>query len=422
MKRDLLLMIGVLPLIGVLLSGCGGGGGGTLSAAPLSLEPAISTREEAMQPGTWTVLVYLDADNDLETAGIHNFNQMETIGSTRDVRVVVQMDRKDGDGAYNDSWTDTRRYLIVRDADTRTMHSLRLDEDQPLGELNMADPQTLRDFVTWGMREFPADHYCLIIWDHGTGWEIRSLSVAPQYKYVVVDSTGGSHQMNINEIASALNGIRLDVLAFDACYMQQLEVAYELKDCADFLVGSTAAEPSPGYNYSRVLTEVSASTSPTQLCQVLVSAFAAEYPTGYEGITLSALNMERIPALADAASSFAQLLTANAQHYRVPLSGARSAALNYSTLTGGSERYSLDLLDYANRCTGVLGAQAVSSYASLVAAVDDAVIAETHNPDTPNAHGVAIYVPSPSHYDYQYGLLRFAQGTYWDDWLQAQRQ
>ncbi len=55
----------------LMLTGCGGGGTTT------SLDPPIYTRAEAQQHGAWTVLVYLDADNDLEAAGITNFNQME---------------------------------------------------------------------------------------------------------------------------------------------------------------------------------------------------------------------------------------------------------------------------------------------------------------------------------------------------------
>ena len=41
----------------------------------------------------WTVMVYLDADNNLESAGIDDINEMEIVGSTTEVNVVVQVDR-----------------------------------------------------------------------------------------------------------------------------------------------------------------------------------------------------------------------------------------------------------------------------------------------------------------------------------------
>lgn len=417
MNRSLFLLILLAPFTAFLVAGCGGGGGG---AAGASLEPAISTREEAAQPGTWTILVYLDADNDLESAGIHNFNQMEMIGSTKDVRIIVQMDRFDGEDRYNESWTDTRRYLILRDLDIRRMNSLRLDV-APLGEKNMADWRTLQDFVEWGVREFPADHYCLIIWDHGTGWEIRTLATAPEYKYVIVDDTGGFHQMNVTDIPLALQNVQLDVIAFDACYMQQLEVAYQLRNCARYLVGSAAAEPSPGYDYVRMLGRMGASTTPEQLCSIIVDSFAAEYPPPRKGITQSAVDLNRISDVADAASSLAQVLSAEAGRYSTALRDARLSALNYSTCTGGDERYSLDLIDYADRCAAAVnGTAAINAAAQLRSALEDAIIAEIHNPDTPTAHGLGVYVPPPTRFDTNYRLLQFASDTLWDEWIQVQ--
>ena len=67
-----------------------------------------------------------------------------------------------GDG----NWTDTRRFLLQRDDDLNTIAS----PYQSIGEADMSDPQTLVDFVTWGIQEFPADKYVLIMSDHGMGW------------------------------------------------------------------------------------------------------------------------------------------------------------------------------------------------------------------------------------------------------------
>ena len=112
---------------------------------------------------------------------------------------------------------------MTRDPDSDVMNSVRLDDD-PLGELDMGDWQTLRDFVEWGTGEFPADYYCLIIWDHGTGWQIRAAAATPEYKYVVVDDTSSS-EMNVTEIPQALANVNIDIIAFDACLMQQIETA-----------------------------------------------------------------------------------------------------------------------------------------------------------------------------------------------------
>ncbi len=286
--------------------------------------------------GNWTVLVYLDADNDLENAAINNFNQMESFGSTKNVKVIVQIDRAAGYDTSNDDWTDTRRYLITRNSNASTITSVRLD-DTPLGELDMADPDNLKDFVDWGVSNFPAEHYCLIIWDHGNGWSVRS--TASKYKAVVSDDTSGTI-MNVTDLPAALADVHIDVLAFDACLMQQLEVAYELKDSVDYMVGSSAPEPSPGYNYATLLSDMNACTTSAALCKVIVSDYVKTYPD-YTGITQSAVDLGKISAVADAVDNFADVLTASSSSTTT----ARNDTLDYSTIDGGSEYYSLDLMD-----------------------------------------------------------------------------
>jgi len=407
-------------VLAALIAGCGGGGGtGTRSGDDvwLNTSPAIYTKQEAQQRAKWTVMVYLDADNDLESAGIHNFNQMEAVGSTQDVHVIVQMDRRTGSDPDNESWTDTRRYLITRDANSKVMHSLRLD-DPPLGECDMGSAETLRLFVSWAMSNFPADHYLLIIWDHGTGWQTRALDLTPKYKYIAADDTS-SNQMNITDIPTALAGFNVDVLAFDACYMQQLEVAYELRNSADYMVASTSAEPTPGYNYSRLLSQISRDTSPKDLSRIIVQQYAAEY-AGDGGITLSAVDMSKVSNVAGAASAFAGILSANADALPASLADARTHSLDYTA--GGTRRYSLDLLDYTSRCADVIGNDASGAYADLEAACGAAVIASIHSPDLAKAHGLAIYVPSPSRFDGDYETLALAHDTLWDEWLRNQRQ
>lgn len=405
------LVLGLTLLL--LLVGCGGGSGGGsgIGSAP------IHSLQEAQQPAKWTVLVYLDADNDLEDAGIHNFNQMESVGSTQDVHVIVQMDRMTGDNPNTASWVDTRRYLIVQDSDARAMHSVRLDTPQ-LGELDMASPNTLRDFVQWGKSQFPAEHYLLVLWDHGSGWRLRTFNAQPRYKTINADDTSGT-EMNVTDLPGALAGLKVDVLAFDACYMQQLEVAYEIRSCADYMVGSAATEPSPGYNYSRLLSNISGATTPVRMCQTIVQQYAAEYPNPVNEITQSAVDLARIGGVATAADDLAGLLIANGSTHASALAVARDQSLHYSP---DDDYYSRDLVDYADRCSSAIGPSANAARLALDSAVTAAVISSMHNNDMPGAHGLAIYAPPSRFYDPRYQELSLSRDTRWDEWLQAQQE
>jgi len=74
-------------------------------------------------------------------------------------------------------------------------------------------------------------------------------------------------------------------------------------------------------------------------------------------------------------------------------------------------------VDYASLCASTIGSSAQPAYARLSSAVSAAIVAEAHNPDTPNARGLGIYIPSPGSYNSTYASLQFAADTAWDDWL-----
>ena len=130
-------------------------------------------------PATWTFLVYMDGDNNLESAGVVDFLEMATVGSNSSLKIAVQFDRISGYETTNGDWTDTRRGLVIAggvpDASWGTS----------IGEANMGNPSTLVDFVNWGMANNPAQKYALVLWDHGGGLD-----------GVCWDDTGNDHLTN----------------------------------------------------------------------------------------------------------------------------------------------------------------------------------------------------------------------------------
>jgi len=110
----------------------------------------------------WTVMVYLAGDNNLDRAGVADLAEMKRVGSTHDVSVVAQFDRAGRKGLTN-------RYFL------RKGTPLAEDVVTALGETNTGDPAVLRDFVAWAARDHPAEHYMLVIWNHGAGWDDANL-------------------------------------------------------------------------------------------------------------------------------------------------------------------------------------------------------------------------------------------------------
>jgi len=266
----------------------------------------------------WTVMIYLDADNNLESAGINDINEMEIVGSSSDVNIVVQLDRipysvlasnNEGylDDTSNGNWTNTRRYYITQDFDTYIINS-QLKSD--LGELNMGDPQTLVDFANWAITEYPAKKYLLVIWNHGGGFR----SPAYTTKDIAWDDTSGGDRITMPELEDALSAIsvqmgkNIDIVGMDACLMAMTEVAYQIKDHADILVTSEESEPNDGWPYDTILAQLAANPtmSSTQLAIDIVDKYIYSYPS-YD-VTQSAIDLSYMNTLANQLSELAQYI------------------------------------------------------------------------------------------------------------------
>jgi len=186
----------------------------------LDIQAAITASASELE-ADWLFMVYLDADNNLESAGIDDLNEMEVAGSTDNVKIVVQMDRSSGgtwgDDTSNGNWTGAKRFYVTQDADTAIINSPVIAD---LGEVNMGDPATLQSFIEWAIANYPARHYTLVLWDHGSGWRERTATTA--MKSICSDDQAND-ELTMTELRSALNaanattGKVLDIIGFDAC-------------------------------------------------------------------------------------------------------------------------------------------------------------------------------------------------------------
>ena len=140
-------------------------------AAPTTrpAKPAATSATSGGKKGqTWTVMLYQDADDQiLEEDIMLDLNEAERVGSSDRVQIVSQIDRYKGAYKGDGNWTSTRRYHLTQDDDLFKVNSELV---QDLGEKNMADGATLADFISWSAKTYPADHYVLVLSDHGMGW------------------------------------------------------------------------------------------------------------------------------------------------------------------------------------------------------------------------------------------------------------
>ncbi len=189
----------------------------------------------------WTIMVYMAADNGLFEDAAIDIDQMEKASFNRqDVNVIVQVDYSE----YAPR-PEAFRYLITND------RSGDVDSQQlaNLGEINSGDPTTLRAFINWCVDKYPADKTALIIWSHGNGW-LREKST-----HFCPDNESGSYfRITDGAIATALaQSPYLDILIYDACGMQTVEVLTEACEKAKIIIGSEDEVPASGFPYTEIL-------------------------------------------------------------------------------------------------------------------------------------------------------------------------
>jgi hypothetical protein len=195
-------------------------------------------------PKPWTILISMSITPDLEKFAISNLLQLESQidGTQLKADIVVQAEEKTSG--------IVRRFLITprrtpapplnRPEDLASLELIQI-ESSKLEEF-FAHPlipaeKRLRSFIRWATEAYPSENLMLILWGHGEGWKTLS-------------------ELNLRTHLARLRWHRqkpIDILAWDACYMQSLENAVEVAPWTRFVCGSEDIESYVGYDYKNLV-------------------------------------------------------------------------------------------------------------------------------------------------------------------------
>ena len=416
----------------------------------------------------WLVMLYQDADDKILEKDIFiDLNEAELAGSTDQVQVVSQIDRYRGGFDGDGDWTGARRYSITQDSDLARIRSLQVED---LGEVNMASGDTLVDFVTWAVRNYPADKYVLILSDHGMGWpggwsdpaQGRD-SGGADARAPIVEALG--NQMYLSEIDDALararaeSGIeKFELIGMDACLMGHLEVLSALSEHARYAVLSQETEPALGWAYASFLRLLQANPGIDggQLGQLIVSSYidedaritdeqqrldlygrsggffgAVSIPSAQEtanqmgrSVTLATLDLSQVPVLIDRVNQLAYTMQETEQR---SVAKARSYAQSFTSIFGKEVPNSyIDLGNFIQLIQQTSGAGQIRDAGDAVLdAIDRTVLADKKGQEKAGASGISIYFPNSDLYrspvagppSYTAVAQRFAAQSLWDDFL-----
>lgn len=348
----------------------------------------------------WTFLVYMAADNTLNEDADPNIAQMVKASATTNANILVYLNIK------RTGETKKTQRLVIQNGKI-TQEGATTVEDS-------GDENTLIKALVWAVTEYPSDHLVVDLWNHGSGPLNRNMLEMLAHRGVCYDDTTGNYLSDLKYkhafdvvVNQYMHGKKIDIIAFDACLMADLEVAFTLAPYANYMVASQQTIPGPGYNYTAVLAPfVKGNPDPVAFAHNMVTAYDAYYKTSGETYTLSATNLNKLNPLVAATNSIAQLLsTGLAADNTGALQAVIAQSIDPSNCPNFDEPTYFDLyVFYANLYArvGKSGLDASTqttlknALRSGLSAIAGCIFANAHSSGFARVHGMSIYFADPS--------------------------
>lgn len=362
---------------------------------------------ESIKRAKWTFMIFLNGVNDLYPYGPRTISQLKKAVPNDDFNIVILRGYLSKPG---------EKVIISKGKAEIVEKGLKLD---------MGDYKELVRFAKWTHENYPADHYLIDIWNHGMGWKKKGRVSTKGISY---DDNTGNHITTLQlgesmRMIKSVFGHNVDILGMDACLMQMAEVAYELKDCVDYIVAAEEIEPGTGWPYDKFadIPGKNPSVTPKQYAMAMVEAHKESYiPVKDEATTCSAVECSKLPAFYAKLEELALALKSKIGQNDI-FEAAKRAADEAQKFDEG------DHADLAHFC------QLLTQYAKdddikiraehlirlMVSSPSKLIVANGTTGDAmKNAFGLAVYLPRGA-FDPEYRTLINFGKTAWADFIEA---
>ena len=379
----------------LFLCGCGGGASNTSTAILPTPVPSLSPIPSSTPGGsdvTWTVMIYMNGNSSLESITDLKLEELSSLNSTSSVNIVVQQAKLSQKGRACRYYINGTKELM-----------------EEFDVIDMSSAEALNDFVRWGKKEFPADHYILNIFTHSGGW-----------RGLLRDEVSGN-VMDISQLEQALKGEDIDILSFSSCLMNNLEVAYQLKDACHILISSEDDVPVSGWPYSVIWTSLieNPRQTPSDFSKEIVRLYVDYYNNAaMTNMTISSLNLDEVHSLVNYVKNFSDIIVSRKDLWESVKEDRLESLLFYNKNyidTGGF--FSLIEIN-SNYPPEIIGEAREINYS-----LENFVIAFNKTSGSTKASGVALYFPEDASvmYDFnnnKYSSLAFGKYNYnWENFL-----
>jgi hypothetical protein len=274
---------------------------------------------------------------------------------------------------------------------------LNLIDDRWDEELNLADYSVLERFLIWAMEYDDNNKVFLSMWSHGDNW-----------KSFCVDKRTNMH---LYQFQFAIDNLprKLDVVGFDSCGMSSVEILYELRGSADYVVASEKKEPNEGWPYDSIIKSLDSGTSAKEVTETLPGEYTKAYSTGRmdpESFSLQLSGLE-VNTTATIDPIISDLLAHMENMTNDAVMAARNGCLTFE------DKDQIDLLSFCGKI----------DFDGFNDVISDIVISKSawNNPSSSylvqEACGISIYFP-PNEVDSEYKKTEFSRSTGWGPFIE----
>lgn len=277
-----------------------------------------------------TLVVYMMAENSLANYAAYDENEIKkgVAGLPAGCRVFAFVDDREFPRILQyKSGEDDILVEVVKEYETDVCSS---------------DVAVLDETLELILENFPTRSLDLVLWSHADGWVRRDKKNSIQ-RSIGLDNEKNTYSnssaivMEMDGLANVLENLPVKVryLIFDACFMQCIEVGYELRNSAEWIIASPAEIPANGAPYDILLPIIfDNNASPGDI----INAYKVSYDNESSGVVLSAV---RTSALQDFATATYGLI---GKYF--PTSKKRAYSDVFSYLPGGNRSSSQILPNY----------------------------------------------------------------------------
>ena len=357
---------------------------------------------EPEQKDRHALLIYFSGNNSLASYGEDDFQNLSSsyMPSIRDKEQFVLVYRH-----FTDQTPTLSRFY--RDRRGQTVEEVI--RTYPF-DTNSASAATLQTVIDDAENACPAEHHGLILWSHASGFlpvgyfnnpresargELFTPGESDPYAWMVKSGEDVSKsfaedhgsEMDLADLRQVLSRFHYDYVIFDCCLMSNIEVAYELRNCCDYLLMSPTEILADGLPYSEII-EPLTTLQPEAALRDIGQRYMAYYRSfsgAFRSATITLVRTDKLNALAEACKPIFQ------EHTSEIMTLNRSGVQPYFRF---NKHWFYDLDDFVGQVAGS------GQYDNFKRALDAAVPykdATEHflDIDIKKYSGLSIYIPRP---------------------------